>query len=380
MPGPRSLRQNRLPPAPPARRHPVHSPSARSQESSLERVRRIAREHQPAGEKFDPERRGTWKGSSRDLVVNGMKKMHRRRDARTGEIAGTEQDFFAIESEPNDRNPYILVNPGDYLDDGGEGLIAFQFYMGTSAVGTTNLLVWSRSWDAAAEVAGEWLSDYAPGHITSESEIAQLMKEAQQDEPDLSEDDAHEKATADLYYTESGYLTSHEMHGHDVTKGDPMYKTAVEASQEWAAGSPPSVGLAEDEQLLREYVKMAAESSEWDDSNAEVTSEVRSVAAEYDAALWVALNDLLHVHPTDNGADAADLWNAEAPYLVLMTLRGEGVGIWDGRWDEFYSNTKPVEEFLKRKLKRFADGSGSGKLEEAFMEAAYESCGDGSLD
>lgn len=222
MPGPRSLRQNRLPPAPPVRRHSVHSPSARREESSLERVRRIAREHQSSGEKFDPEKRGTWKGSSRDLVVNGMKKKFRHSPTQ---LHGTEEEFFAIESEPNDRNPYILVNPGDY--GGSPGLIAFQF----GAYGDTRLLVWARSWEQGADRAAEWLADYAPGHITSESAVAQLMKEAQQDEPALSEEEAYEKATADLYYTEAGWLTSHEMHGDDVPKGDPMYQAALKASR-----------------------------------------------------------------------------------------------------------------------------------------------------
>ena len=70
------LRPNRLPVAPPPLRHPTHSPSARPRESSLERVRRISREHRATEKPFDPSRRGTWQGSSRDLVVNGRR--HRK--------------------------------------------------------------------------------------------------------------------------------------------------------------------------------------------------------------------------------------------------------------------------------------------------------------
>jgi len=67
----RRLRQNRLPVAPPPLRHRVHSPSGAPRESALERVRRIASEHRATEKPFEPEKRGTWKGSSRDLVVNG---------------------------------------------------------------------------------------------------------------------------------------------------------------------------------------------------------------------------------------------------------------------------------------------------------------------
>lgn len=51
------------------RRSSVHSPSVRPKgESALEHVRRISREH---NKPFDPTKRGTWRGSSKDLVVNG---------------------------------------------------------------------------------------------------------------------------------------------------------------------------------------------------------------------------------------------------------------------------------------------------------------------
>jgi hypothetical protein len=73
----RRLRQNRLPVAPPPLRHRVHSPGSTSRESSLERVRRISREHRASERPFDPEKRGSWQGSSRDLVVNSRRK-HRK--------------------------------------------------------------------------------------------------------------------------------------------------------------------------------------------------------------------------------------------------------------------------------------------------------------
>lgn len=305
-----------------------------------------------------------------------MKRKHSKYVAGE-QVPGTEAEFIAIETEPDDRNPYILVNPSDYDNWlGHPGLIAFQF----GAYGATRLLVWTQGsdWDSAAEIAGEWLGEYAPGHVTSESDVAQLMKEAQQDDPSLDEEAAYEKATADLYYTEGGWITSHEMHGHDVPKGDPMYEAALQASKEEAVGEPPRGGLATDEELLGQLVQMAAESSELENwKDAEPDDEVREVAAQYDAALWLALNELCNDHSSDlsPSVDASDLWNAEGPYLVLMTLRGEGVGIWDGRWDAFFKDEKGIKRaqaFLEKKLHRFADSSGAGTLNEAFMNAGYE--------
>lgn len=141
-------------------------------------------------------------------------------------------------------------------------------------------------------------------------------------------------------------------------------------------GSVPMGGLANDPQLLLQYVQMSCESAgDGSEEDCAVTEEVIEVAKEYDAALWSALEALVKKHPPKGNATAEDLWDAEAPYLVLMTLRGEGVGIWDGRWDEFYKDTDDAEKFLKSRLKEFATDGSSGKLEEAFMNAAYETAG-----
>lgn len=144
-------------------------------------------------------------------------------------------------------------------------------------------------------------------------------------------------------------------------------------------GSIPPGGLSNDPHLLLQYVQMACESNEvdGDEDDCAVTAEVIEAAQEYDAALWSALEALVKKHPPRGKATAEDLWDAEAPYLVLMTLRGEGVGIWDGRWDEFYKDTDDVQDFLESRLKKFADGTGGGKLDESFMNAAFETAGSG---
>lgn len=388
MPARRAFRPNRLPVAPPPRRHSVHSPQAsgRPRESALEHVRRISREH---NKPFDPTKRGTWQGSSKDLVVNPS---HRKstRSAWSEEKGNhqTEEEFIVIEREPDDRNPYVLVNPLEYNNWTRTQLYAMHF----GAYGTTCLLIWmGASIEDAAEVAAEWLVKYAPGHITTEEHVGKLMEEVREEEPGIDDEAAYEKATADLTYTEAGWLTSYEWTIDDIHKGDPLFEAALAASKEEYAEvydeqAPNKRGhrknarvkngvpLAEDTGLLLELVRMAAESSELNERYADVTEEVYEQARAYDAALRSALRELVRVHPPKGGATVDDLWNTNAPYLVLMTLRGEGVGIWDGDWDVFYSDTKPAERFLKSKLGKFANDSGSGSLNEAFQNAAYETC------
>lgn len=156
-----------------------------------------------------------------------------------------------------------------------------------------------------------------------------------------------------------------------------MAKTRVTVKPMKRNGSVPLGGLSNDPHLLLQYVQMACESMDdgGDEADCAVTQEVIEAAQEYDAALWNALEVLVKKHPPKGKATAEDLWDAEAPYLVLMTLRGEGVGIWDGRWDEFYKDTDDAQDFLASRLKKFADGTGGGKLDEAFFNAADETAG-----
>ncbi len=135
-------------------------------------------------------------------------------------------------------------------------------------------------------------------------------------------------------------------------------------------------GLADDPVLLADFCRQAAESMELDDpKNAEPNDEVFELAREYDEACKKALADLVDKYPPDNDATAEDLWAANGAYLIFQTLNGAGVGIWDGDWTDFYEDTDKAEKFLKGKLGKFADDSGAGSLNEAFMNAADESCG-----
>ncbi len=111
--------------------------------------------------------------------------------------------------------PLVVVNPSerDYTDH--------RFVLSFGAVGTTHLLVWGHL-DDALETAAEWLAEHAPGHIMAHDsdELQELFNEAMGELYPESEsiDDldpeqverCQEQATADLTYTEAGYLTSYE--------------------------------------------------------------------------------------------------------------------------------------------------------------------------
>lgn len=97
-----------------------------------------------------------------------------------------------------------------------------RYVLSFGAIGTTHLMVWGRGIEDALESAADWLADNAPGHIMTHDseELQELFNEAMQelyphaesiDDLDESEVSAcQEKATADLTYTEAGYLTSYE--------------------------------------------------------------------------------------------------------------------------------------------------------------------------
>jgi len=66
-----------------------------------------------------------------------------------------------------------------------------------------------------------------------------------------------------------------------------------------------------------------------------------------------------------------------ASYNVLMTLNGEGVGIWDGRWDGWLSESEieSLSVLLDERLGAFADETGGGTLNADIETSAYATGG-----
>ena len=126
-------------------------------------------------------------------------------------MAEKEGPYFVLE-EFGSR--YYLGNDPDYvqtvLQSGG---ILWDFQFG--AVGAIHVLIWdiwNEGLEGSLEAAAEWLADNAPGHITSNEELQELFDEAKAGNRrvgyEISEEEVWEDVTADLTYTEAGYLTS----------------------------------------------------------------------------------------------------------------------------------------------------------------------------
>jgi hypothetical protein len=83
-----------------------------------------------------------------------------------------------------------------------------------------------RSLDDCLEVAADTLKDAGKtGLFVSGREIDALIKEAEED--GYEGDEAYEQATADLTYTEAGYLTSYEWSVSEVRWGSELYGAGV---------------------------------------------------------------------------------------------------------------------------------------------------------
>lgn len=113
-----------------------------------------------------------------------------------------------------------------------------------------------------------------------------------------------------------------------------------------------------------------------------ITKEVRKVSADFDEAVNEALARWAHGHPESIRRMDVNEWLSELPdaaYAVFMTLNGEGVGTWDGRWDKWFrsdSDIRNLNDHLKKWLSGWAEGTGTGKLNEVLMNTVLEQCGE----
>lgn len=119
-------------------------------------------------------------------------------------------------------------------DTSYRGIRLWEFQFGS--VGTTHVLVWTGKHsamrgtdiDSALEEAAGALDTWGlKGHFVDDSEVKELIEEALEEDPELSDDEAYEAATADLTYTESGYLTSYEWTAHEVDSDSPLFERAA---------------------------------------------------------------------------------------------------------------------------------------------------------
>lgn len=134
----------------------------------------------------------------------------------------------------------------------------------------------------------------------------------------------------------------------------------------------------DDDSTLIQLIDMAAESGAYEEPSGgwKVTKQIEREVTKFERDLQKALDQWTKKRPLKGMFTTNTLMDANGGYLVFMTLRGEGVGIWDGDWDEYFEDPKKdikdLEKFLEQKLRKYADDTGGGSLNQAIDDAAYE--------
>lgn len=150
---------------------------------------------------------------------------------------------FVNVGEGRDTMNVRIANPGDY------NLRVSLFYFSFGAYGDLHVLVWSKGVEDALETAAEYMKD--EGHIgifVDDENLKELAIEAREElGPDASDDEIYEQGTADLTYTESGYIPSFEWWVDEVT--DPSLLSAAKAASE-AYDKRTDLNFPEDDEEL----------------------------------------------------------------------------------------------------------------------------------
>lgn len=133
---------------------------------------------------------------------------------------------------------------------------------------------------------------------------------------------------------------------------------------------------------MDDLVSMQAETLGLDPGSVAATKEVKKAVKEYEKDLRKALKNWLKDRPLSGYKEGEEveeqveeLMEEDGSYSVLLTLMGHGAGIWDGRWDDMFSSRKEIKDlsrYLERKLRKYIDSTGGGSINDALMDAAYE--------
>jgi hypothetical protein len=139
-----------------------------------------------------------------------------------------------------------------------------------------------------------------------------------------------------------------------------------------------------DADTIAQLIQAHAESMGYDCEEPQPSRKTMVHIADFGRRLQSAIRRWCEAHEymLAPGVSADEIYEDESGYAVLQTLNGEGVGIWDGRWDHHFARGKEREAIeslrkeLSRALGRFADDTGGGVLNNALNEDA-ERCSEG---
>lgn len=132
---------------------------------------------------------------------------------------------------------------------------------------------------------------------------------------------------------------------------------------------------------LHELIRMMAETMEIECRHPRITPELRRVWDMWEASVQTTLRGWAkkHVRPEPDKWATIVILNGYAPLNVWLTVAGHGVGIWDGRWDEFFpGGGEKYLENLQRHLERYL-GFWMDRIDHALMDAASD-CAQGELN
>ena len=131
------------------------------------------------------------------------------------------------------------------------------------------------------------------------------------------------------------------------------------------------------EEFLDNLVVMQAEALGFEDAeNAYATEKLQQVYTKFETAVYEALENYDFDDLLNGDFTFLDLYHDDGPFQVLMTLNGEGVGIWDGSWDHYFRDPKDIkalQTYLGEVLLGWAESTGTGKLNDAIETAVFDS-------
>jgi hypothetical protein len=107
----------------------------------------------------------------------------------------------------------------------------------------------------------------------------------------------------------------------------------------------------------------------------EWTPELTKAVADYERDVEKAIRAYAKKHPLAEDVDVDDIMQTGAPGDVYLALDGSGAGdINYGEWDRFFVGgvkESDLVAFLKKRLGKYVDDSGAGKIPEEMMQTVY---------
>lgn len=300
--------------------------------------------------------------SRRSTVVNNLRGIPMSKADFIARVAAKHPQVLGSSKDPSFSKVYKKFSGRDYF--------------GIQQTIDNKIEAWRRALDSGDKGAARWTEDSISKAIREREEAGIYrmylnLKKA-------LEDGNTEWLKSRVRYDQKFMLAlSEELIGEKLPRSNRALRSYFDAmSKQGRTARKASL----DGDTLEQLIDMASESSGWEAPRRgwEVTQEVKKNARAFERDLQKALHFWVKQNPEALAPDMDDydLYDEEGPYLVLMTLNGHGVGIWDGSWDHLFVNPKrsikDLKKYLFRKLGKYAEDTGTGLLNDAIYDAAYE--------